>query len=461
MKSRIALTEAELSVAEELAELTEEEAQQVIESMDSEDVLRLIYDWSMWRRPKQQAPEAFAAGLKMIWLLLSGRGFGKSRVGAEQVREWVSGSDAPAIRIALIAETAADGRDVIVEGESGLLRVCPPWNTPKYEPSNRRVVWPNGSIGILFSGDEPDQLRGPQFHKAWVDELAKFRYPQETWDNLEFALRLGECPQAVVTTTPRPIPIIKALLEDPMCAVTRGSSYENLSNLAPTYIQRVLKKYEGTRTGRQELHGEVLTDTPGALWTSDMIEASYRNTIPNMVRVVVGIDPALTAHEDSDETGILVCGKGVDGFGYVLQDVSGRYTPNEWATQAVQMLEKWQGDKIVAEVNAGGDLVEATLRTVDPNVPFKKVYASRGKIPRAEPVAALYEQGKMRHFGHFPVMEDQMMTYTPEPPAGRGMRQIAQQNSPDRMDAMVWAMTELMLKRRGAYDPTEWATLTA
>jgi phage terminase large subunit-like protein len=455
--SSVALTGAELSVAEELASLPEEDAIAVIESMDSEDVLRVLYDWSVWARPKQIAPLEFQKGEKFAWLLRSGRGFGKSRVGAEKIREWVGGPSDPMIRVALIAETAADGRDVIVEGESGLLTISPPWNMPVYEPSKRRIVWPNGSQGILFSGDEPDQLRGPQFHKAWVDELAKYRYPQETWDNLEFALRLGDSPQAIITTTPRPIPIIKMLLEDPMVSSTVGSSYENLSNLAATYIQRVIRKYEGTRTGRQELHGEVLTDTPGALWLMEQIDGCVVNTIPDMVRIVVGIDPAMTAHEDSDETGIVVCGKGVNGFGYVLQDVSGRYTPGEWASKAIEMLEKWQGDKIVAEVNAGGDLVESTLRTVDSNVPFKKVYASRGKIPRAEPIAALYEQGKMRHFGRFPVMEDQMTTYTAEPPAGRGMRQ-QEMPSPDRMDAMVWAFTELMLKRRGAYDPAEWAT---
>jgi predicted phage terminase large subunit-like protein len=381
------------------------------------------------------------------WLLLSGRGFGKTRVLTEQIREWAGEpGDAP-IRIALVAETAADCRDVLVKGESGLLNICAPWNMPAYSPSNRSLTWPNGTTAILFSGDEPDQLRGPQFHKAGVDEWAKYRYPTETMDNLEFGLRLGDKPQMVIATTPRPIPAVKAMLEDTeMTAVTRGSSYENLSNLASTFIKRVLKKYEGTRVGRQELHAEVLSDTPGALWTNDLIEANRVATIPTeIVRIVIGVDPAVTAHEESDETGIVVMALGRDGHGYVLRDVSGRYSPDEWAQMVKLMYDHYEADRVVAEVNNGGDLVEKVLRTVDKKISYRAVRASRGKIARAEPIAALTEQGKVHHVGNFPALEDQMTTYTPDGVMTHLQRKKAGMLSPDRMDAMVWAATDLML----------------
>lgn len=431
------LLATEQSLAEVLAELPVEEQEEYLRGVDREE---LVYDWSWWRRPKQTAP----SWEWVVWLILSGRGFGKSRTGAEQVREWVGGPTDPAIQVALIAETAADARDVLVEGESGLLAISPPWNRPEYEPSKRRVTWPNGSIGILFSGEDPDQLRGPQFHKAWCDELAKMRYAQDTWDNLEFALRLGNDTQVVVTTTPRPIPIIKTLVDDPDCAVTFGSSYENISNLSPKYIKRVLKKYEGTRTGRQELHGEILLDMPGALWTYDLIEQNRVGTIPHFRKIVVAVDPATTSHEDSDETGIVVCGLGVNDIGYVLEDASGRYTPNEWAQKVAQLYHKWEADRVVAEVNNGGDLVESNLRTAFRNLPVRQVRASRGKIRRAGPVAALYEQGKVKHHGMFGVMEDQMCTYTDDREHVQGGKHVAMP-SPDRMDAMVWGITSLML----------------
>lgn len=364
-----------------------------------------------------------------------------TRTGAETVRAWEEEAKSPIV-MALVGQNAGDVRDVMILGESGIMSCCPPWNKPKFIPSQRRLVWKSGSQCLLFSGDTPDQLRGPQFHFAWCDELAKFRYPVETWDNLELALRLGESPQALITTTPRPIPIIKALLNDPGTVITRGSSYENLANLAPTYIERVIQKYEGTRTGRQELHGEVLMDMPGALWTYELIERSRTKAIPEMAKLVVALDPAVSVSEDSDETGIVVCGLGIDGLGYVLEDRSGKYTPAEWGALAVELLEKWKGDRIVAEVNNGGDLVENVLRTAYRNVSYRKVHASRGKTRRAGPVAALFEQGKVKIHGQFSKMEDQMATYTEEQQVGS---RRTSQDSPDRMDAMVWGITSLML----------------
>lgn len=373
---------------------------------------------------------------------------GKTRTGAETVRGWEEEASqrGERITIALVGQNSADVRDVMILGESGILSISPPWNRPTYIAARRMLLWPSGSQALIFFGDTPDQLRGPQFHFAWVDEIAKFRYPLQTWDNLELALRLGDNPRAIVTTTPRPIPILRSMLEDPMVAKTFGSSYENLANLAPTYITRVIQRYEGTRTGRQELHGEMLTDMPGALWTFDMIENNRVSVIPDMKRIVIAVDPAVTAHEESDESGIVVCGLGMDDLGYVLEDASGRYTPDGWAQKVVNLYAKWKADRVVAEVNNGGDLVETVLRTVDRNLPVRKVRASRGKTRRAEPVAALYEQNKVKHFGMFSVMEDQMTTYVDDSSNSTGVKQSAMP-SPDRMDAMVWGITSLMLNR--------------
>ena len=323
-------------------------------------------------------------------MLLAGRGFGKTRTGAEFVRAEVEAGRAG--RVALVAPTAADARDVMVEGESGLLAICPPSNRPRYEPSKRRVTWDNGAIATLYSADEPERLRGPQHDLAWPDELAAWRYP-ETWDMLMFGLRLGARPRVVVTTTPRPTRLIRDLLAAPTTVVTRGSTYDNRANLAPAFLEQIVRKYEGTRLGRQELYAEVLDDVPGALWTRAMIEAAeHSGPIPELVRVVVAIDPAVTSGDDSDETGIIVAGIGTDDFVYVLADRTCRMSPDGWATRAVVALDEFSADRIVAEVNNGGDLVEATIRTVRRHAPYRKVHATRGKRVRAEPIAALYEQ---------------------------------------------------------------------
>lgn len=397
--------------------------------MSDEEAAALLYDWHFWARPNQLPP----AGQWHVWLLRSGRGFGKTRTGAEWVRAEVEAGRRR--RIALVGQSKADVRDTMVElGESALLNVCPPWFKPVYEPSKRRLVWPNGAVAVIYSGDEPDQLRGPQHDGAWVDELAKFKYPEETWDNLEFGLRLGPCPQAVVTSTPRPIPIIKKLLVDPATVDVQGSTYDNLQNLPQTFIERMVRKYENTRLGRQELYGEILDDTPGALWKRDQLEALRVIRHPELIRVVVAIDPEASSEEGAAETGIVAAGLGVDGHGYVLDDASTQATPHGWASAAVTAYHKHRADRIVGEVNNGGEMVEYTVRTVDPIVAYLAVHATRGKQTRAEPIAALYEQGRVHHVGMFAELEDQMCTWVP------GMK------SPDRMDALVWALTALMLE---------------
>lgn len=337
-------------------------------------------------------------------------------------------------RVALIAPTAADARDVMVEGESGILAVSPPWNRPKYEPSKRRLTWPNGAIATLYSADEPERLRGPQHDLAWPDELGAWRYAQ-AWDMLMFGLRLGKHPRAVVTTTPRPTRLIRDLLASPSTHVTRGSTYDNAPNLAPAFLEQIVRKYEGTRLGRQELYAEVLDDVPGALWTRALLEAARAHAPhPEYQRVVVAIDPAVTSGPDSDETGIIVAALATDGMLDVLADRTCRMSPDGWARRAITALDEFQADRVVAEVNNGGDLVEATLRTVRPSVPYRKVHASRGKRIRAEPIAALYEQGRVRHHGDLEQLEDQMLTFLPE----------GSDSSPDRVDALVWALTELV-----------------
>jgi phage terminase large subunit-like protein len=323
-----------------------------------------------------------------IWLLLAGRGFGKTRTLAEWVCQQVASGQAS--RIALVAATAADARDVLVEGESGILAVAPPWFRPIYEPSKRKLTWPNGAIARTYSAEEPDRLRGPQHDAAVCDELASWSRP-ETWDMLQLGLRLGRNPRCLVATTPRPTKLIRELLarEGRDVVVTRGSTYENRANLAPGFFDQVIRKYEGTRLGRQELNAELLDDTPGALWSHSIIDAARQAAAPNLTRIVVAIDPAATSGEDADETGIVVVGRDDQGHGYVLADASGKYQPVEWAKIAIAAYRANHADRIVAERNNGGDMVEATIRMVDQNVPVTTVWASRGKVTRAEPVSAL------------------------------------------------------------------------
>lgn len=419
------------SRAEWIASLNASERQQCLSGLSDEEAAVALYDWGFWARQGQLPP----SGDWRVWLLLAGRGFGKTRTGAEWVRHRVESGHAS--RIALVAPTPADARDVMVQGESGLIETSPPWAKPVFEPSKRRVTWPNGAQATIYSGYEPDQLRGPQHDTAWCDELASWQYPRETWDNLQFGLRLGD-PRVCVTTTPKPIKLLRELLGAPHTHVTTGSTYDNASNLPAAFFDQIVAKYEGTSLGEQELHAKLLDEAPGALLTRKIIEACHTKTHPVLRRIVVAIDPAATDNPDSSETGIIVAGLGDNGHAYVLRDLSGRSSPDVWASKAVTAYHDTNADRIIGEQNNGGQMVEHTIRTVDPRVAYKPVTASRGKHTRAEPIAALYEQGKIHHVvpeGHkgFGDLEDQWCTWVPGDP------------SPDRLDADVWALTELML----------------
>ena len=420
------------SLAERARELPHEELLAWMAELSHEEAEALLTDWGFWGRPDQLLP----AGDWVTWLILAGRGWGKTRVGAETVRGWVKTSDF----VNLIGATADDARDIMIEGESGILAICPRLERPLYKKSERKLVWPNGATSLIFTADEPERLRGKQHGKLWADELAAWRYP-EAWDQAQFGLRLGAKPQAVVTTTPRPTAIVKALLADPTTHITRGSTYDNKGNLAGAFLAKIITKYEGTRLGRQELNAEILDDNPGALWKRDQIDATRVARAPEMSRVVVGVDPAVTSKEDSDLTGIVAAGRDNQSppHFYVLEDASLIETPMAWARQVVKTYHDQQADRIVGEVNNGGDMVEAVIRSVDPNVAYTAVHATRGKAIRAEPIAALYEQGRVHHVGTFGALEDQMCDWDP----------LTSAKSPDRMDALVWALTELSAEGGG------------
>lgn len=413
--------------------------------------LALLYNWPFWRRPlvehgydaKLKKPlyggQAPPPGDWFIWLILAGRGYGKTRVGAETVNTWASSGKYG--RIGLIGRTAADVRDVMVEGESGILASAPPWQRPKYEPSKRRLTWPNGARATTYSADEPESVRGPQHDGLWCDEVAAWSGP-EALDLALMGLRLGEDPRAILTTTPKPTPFIKKLRAQGNVAITTGTTYENLSNLAEAFRRQVVEQYEGTRLGLQELMAQILDDNPDALWRREPMLDALRlpradlDTL-DLVRIVVAVDPAVSVTEGSAETGIIVVGLGADGHIYVLADLSGRYTPQAWAAQAITAYHAYNADRIVGEVNNGGDLVERNIQAeANEPVPYQAVRASRGKRIRAEPVAAIYERGKAHHVGAFPVLEDQLCDWTPDDDV-----------SPDRLDALVWGATALVLDR--------------
>ena len=430
----------QLSPAQILASLSEDERVQALKELTPQVMAALKYHWKFWARPDQLEPE----GLWNTWLILAGRGWGKTRTGAETVRSWVCGktptSPGRYQRIALVAETTADARGVMVDGESGLLHIGPKEFRPEYFPSLRQLVWPNGAIATTYNATEPDQLRGPQHDAAWGDEVAKWRYMQATWDQLQFGLRLGNHPKCIVTTTPRPLPLIRKLMNDTDTFVTRGRTYDNADNLAGTFLKQIEERYGGTRLGRQELEGEVLDDIPGSLWQRSTIDQNRRPDAPkDMQRIVVAIDPAASSDEGSDETGIVCVGiaKDPDGYtrGYVLADRSLRGTPEEWAGAAVSLYREFEADRIVAEKNQGGEMVEAVIRAVDRNAPVTLVHASRGKHVRAEPISALYEQGRIHHVGRFDVLEDQMCLFSRDYDRANG--------SPDRVDALVWGLASL------------------
>jgi len=411
-----------------LASLSPAARNAILNELTAADAAALLYDWRFLARPEQLPPD----GNWRIWIINAGRGAGKTRAGAEWVR--MLAETGAARRIALVGRTMTDVREVMLDGESGLLSISPPWNRPTYQPSRRRLTWANGAVAVAYSGDKPDQLRGPQHDAAWADELAAWRF-DASWHNLMLGLRLGTQPRAVVTTTPRPTRLIRQLLSDPDVVVTHGTTYDNAANLAPSALASLIRQYGGTRLGAQELEARLLDDAAGALWRRAWFEVDgFRvREQPTLVRIVVAVDPAVTGGADSDETGIIAAGIGQDGHGYVLDDASLKATPDGWARAALTLYRRRGADKLIAEANNGGDLVAHTLATVDRRVPVQLVHASRGKAARAEPIAALYEQGRVHHVGAFAALEDQMCTWTPK---GGG--------SPDRVDALVWALAALL-----------------
>lgn len=405
-----------------------------------------------WDVPHARANQRPPAGEWDVWLVLAGRGFGKTRTGTE----WAWRMAYQHRRGALVAPTAGDVRDVLVEGPSGILATAPALFRPHYEPSKRRLTYPNGAVQTTFSADEPDRIRGPEHDYALGDEWASWRHLEAATDNLELAVRLGPA-QIMLTTTPKPRKRLREMVADEGTIVTRGSTYDNIGNLAASFKRKILRRYEGTSVGAQELHAELLDDVVGALWNGDLLAAARRNFAPlemagELARVVIGVDPAATSGEESDETGIVVCGQSsanhcpicgpvADGpHGFILDDLSGRYSPNGWATRAVGAYERYGADAIVGEVNNGGEMVGQTVRTLSRAARFRSVHASRGKYARAEPVAALYEQGRVHQVAGLTELEEQQRTWVPGEPG---------EESPDRMDAAVWGLTDVMLNERG------------
>jgi phage terminase large subunit-like protein len=406
----------------------------------------LRHDWQLWARDDQLPPPLSQSGLPWTtWLILGGRGAGKTRAGAEWVRALALGKQpfaaSPVERIALIGETLGDARAVMVDGPSGLLAIHPFAERPAYNATRRELTWPNGAIAQLFSADDPESLRGPQFGAAWADELAKWRYAEAAWDMLQFCLRLGEHPRQVVTTTPRPIPLLKRLIADPRTAISRARTEENAANLAPNFLDAVVGRYQGTLLGRQELGGELIEDRPDALWQREIIESARVVEAPPLAEIVVAIDPPVTSGPRADACGIIAAGRADDGRAYILADATVQgVQPLDWALAAVSLYETVEADAIVAEVNQGGELVAEMLRQVAPNIDVRMVRATRGKYLRAGPVAALYRRGLVAHAGVWPALEDQMCDL--------GRDGLSNGASPDRLDALVWALTELMLNER-------------
>lgn len=375
--------------------------------------------------------------------MLGGRGAGKTRAGAEWVRAIVEAKKDPCRRIALIGETIGAARAVMIEGPSGLLSVSPPNFRPRYFASRNLLVWPNGAQAQIFSAERPQSLRGPQFDAAWCDELAKWRYDKATWDMLQFGLRLGVNPRQVVTTTPRPTPLIKNLLKDPRCVVTRAATDVNVANLAPSFMEDIVGRYRGTRLGRQELDAELLDDTPGALWSRELIARQRVLQAPPLSRTIIAVDPPVTSGTRADACGIIVLGRGLnDDFAYVLDDrtVQG-LSPAAWSQRIIAAYCDFDADLLVAEINQGGELIRELVLRDAPELVYRAVRATRGKLIRAEPVTALYERGQVFHVGMFDALEEEMCAYN-----GAG-------KSPDRLDALVWGLTEIMLRRQPASKP--------
>ena len=432
-----------------LASATQDQVDEFLEGLSDNALLALPWMFEFWALPHQLPPE----GAWKTWVIMGGRGAGKTRAGAEWVRAQVEGAlptdPGPAHRVALVGETVDQVRDVMVFGESGILACTPPDRRPDWIATKRMLVWPNGATAQVFSAHEPDSLRGPQFDAAWVDELAKWKKGQETWDQLQFALRLGENPRQVVTTTPQNVSVLKAILKNPSTVKTHAPTAANRAYLAASFLEEVEARYGGTMLGRQELQGELMEEVEGALWQQVQIDATRISNPPALNRIVVAVDPPVTGHKGSDECGIVVVGAFTEGppqnwRAVVLEDASVTgASPDEWARAAIAAMDRHKADRLVAEVNQGGDLVEQLIRQIDPLVPFRSVHATRGKMVRAEPVAALYEQGRVSHLGGLSRLETQMCQMTRGGYLGRG--------SPDRLDALVWALTDLVVEPSGSF----------
>ncbi len=425
------------------ASISATSVRETLEHLTDDEVAALYFDWQLLARNDQLPPATTRFGRPWrLWLLLGGRGAGKTRAGSEWIRARALGlapaHGRPARRIAIVGETIGEARAVMVEGVSGLLAIHPAHERPTFEPSNHRLVWPNGSVAQIYSAENPQGLRGPQFDAAWCDEIAKWRNARQTWDMLQFGLRLGELPQAVATTTPRPTPLLKELITDDATVVARSATTDNAGNLAASFLDEMTRRYADTALGRQELLGEVLEDDCGTLWRRDWIEDQRVRSAPPLPRIVVAVDPPVTATANSDACGIVVAGTDGSGAAYVIADrtIQGR-EPNVWARAVIGAYQDHDADRVVAEVNQGGDLVVSILRQIDPAVIVRTVRATRGKWLRAEPIAALYAEGRIHHAGTFEALEDQMCAF--------GQDGRADGCSPDRLDALVWALSDLIL----------------
>lgn len=409
----------------------------------------LDFDWLFNARREQIPPQTHW----YVWMVLAGRGFGKTRCGSEWVNglvnkelwAWGDPADIPEepVRVALLADNAEDAVKVMIKGRSGILNTAPPWNRPRFKPSEKALFWPNGGMAFYYSAEDAEQLRGPEHHAAWVDELAKFRNPVDPWDNLIMGLRLGDRPRILSTTTPRPHPMLKEIVSQADTELTRGSTYDNAANLPKRFLDKLEELYEGTRVGRQELHAELFDDVEGALFSTRYFDDNRLRMVPpdvQLERVVVAVDPPATSTEKANLCGIVVVGLGSDRHAYVLEDCSiPMASPEKWGRVAVEAYYRHQADLVVAEINNGGEMVEHVVRSIDYNTNYKGVHATRGKVTRAEPVSAIYEQRRAHHVGdarHFKAVEDQLLLMAP------GVV-FDHQNSPDRADALVWAMTEL------------------
>jgi phage terminase large subunit-like protein len=424
------------SRAETLARMAPQDAGTLIAALPEAEAIQLDTDWRFLARAEQIAP----AGQWRTWLVMAGRGFGKTRAGAEWVRGLAEGDGR--LRIALVAATMHEGRTVMIEGESGLIEIAPPPMRPRWEPSRRRLSWPNGAQAFLYSAAEPEMLRGPQHHVAWADEIAKWPNGEAVWSNLLLGLRLGGSPRVMATTTPRPVPLLRRILAGEGVHVTRGRMRDNIANLSTRFRDAVTDEYGGTRLGRQELDGELIEEAAGALWTRDGIEAARVRVAPELIRVVIGVDPP--AGTEGDACGIVVVGLGADTCGYVLEDASiAGARPEGWARAVAAAAERHRAERVVAEANNGGAMVASVLLAAQETLPVSLVHATRGKAARAEPVSMLYGRGRVAHAGAFPDLEDQMCGLI----AGGGYEGPGR--SPDRADALVWALSELMLGRHG------------